>query len=72
MFDGTPSDMIGKYSHKKITVVLKSKEKKSFTEASGCGLSEVLQKNHINLDDVEDIKIEEGKLEEAFSKMVSI
>lgn len=72
LFNGSPSDVIAQYSRKKITVILKNNERKEFFETAGLGLSEILLKHQIPLDEVLDMKIEEGKLEEAFSKVVTL
>ena len=72
LFNGSPSDVIAQYSRKKITVILKNNERKEFFETTGLGLSDILLKHQIQLNEVLDMKIEEGKLEEAFSKMVTL
>ena len=72
LFNGSPADVIAQYSRKKITVILKNNQRKEFFEATGIGLSDILLKHQIQLDEVLDMKIEEGKLEEAFSKMVTL
>lgn len=71
IFDGPTKKAISQYSTKKVYVELKSGIKTTFTEAASMGLVEVLEKNNIHYSDIKDMRIEEGRLEEAFSKMVN-
>ena len=72
LFNGTPQDMITEYSHKKLILIMKNGETKEYFESNKLGISELLTKYQINITDIQDIKIEEGRLEDAFSKMVSV
>ncbi len=72
LFNGLTKEMISQYSTKKVFVELKTGEKSTFIEAASMGLVEVLQKNNIQYADIKDMRIEEGRLEEAFSKMVNV
>lgn len=72
LFNGSPQDMIGQYSHKKIILSFKSGEQQEFIESQQLGISDFLIKHKVDLSSVQDIKIEEGRLEDAFSKMVSL
>ncbi|AGH95467.1 ABC transporter ATP-binding protein [Pseudobdellovibrio exovorus] len=71
LFNGTPQDMIAEYSNKKMVLMMKNGEVREFIESNRLGISELLMKHQINLSDIQDIKIEEGRLENAFSKMVA-
>ncbi|MBC7741551.1 MAG: ABC transporter ATP-binding protein [Bdellovibrionaceae bacterium] len=71
LFNGHSTDVISQYTLKKFTIFLKNGEKKEFEEATKMGLNEVLVKHQIQLSEIQDIKIEEGKLEKAFAKMVA-
>lgn len=72
IFDGPTKDVISQYSTKKVFVELKSGLKKTFTEVASMGLVEILEKNNIQYAEIKDMRIEEGRLEEAFSKMVNV
>ncbi len=72
LFNGSPKDVISQYANKKISVFLKDGTRKEFFEHANLGLSEILLKHKIELSDIQDLKIEEGRLEEAFSKMVTL
>ncbi|MBC7420673.1 MAG: ABC transporter ATP-binding protein [Bdellovibrio sp.] len=72
LFDGHSTDVISKYALKKFTIFLKNGTKNEFEESTQMGLNEVLMKHNIQLSDIQDIKIEEGKLEKAFAKMVAL
>lgn len=71
LFNGTPQDMIAEYSHKKMVLMMKNGDVLEFIESNRLGISELLQKHQISISDIQDIKIEEGRLENAFSKMVA-
>ncbi len=71
LFNGHSTDVISQYTLKKFTVFLKNGQRKEFEEATQMGLNEVLVKHKIELSEIQDIKIEEGKLEKAFAKMVA-
>lgn len=72
IFNGTPEGMISEYSHKKMILIMKNGETKEYIEANQIGISEFLKKHSIDIVEVHDLKIEEGRLEDAFSKMVNI
>lgn len=72
LFNGTPQNMIQDYSHKKLILIMKNGETKEFVESNKVGISECLAKYGIDIAEIQDIKIEEGRLEDAFSKMVSL
>lgn len=72
LYDGTPKDVISKYAQKKIKLVLLDGTQRVLIEPSQLGLNEVLSKNQISIWNIQDIQIEEGKLEDAFSKMVTL
>lgn len=72
LFNGSPKDMISQYSQKKIILSFKDGQNQEFLEAQQLGISDFLLKHKIDLSSVQDIKIEEGRLEDAFSKMVSL
>lgn len=72
LFNGTPKDMIQDYSHKKLILTMKNGETKEYVESNKVGIAECLTKYGIDIAEIQDIKIEEGRLEDAFSKMVSL
>lgn len=72
LFNGTPKDMIQDYSHKKLILTMKNGDTKEFVESNKVGIAECLTKYGIDIAEIQDIKIEEGRLEDAFSKMVSL
>ena len=71
VFNGTPKDMIADFSNKKIILTLKDGRTKELLESSRIGIAECLNKHKIDIADILDIQIQEGRLEEAFSKMVA-
>jgi ABC-2 type transport system ATP-binding protein len=71
IFVGETHAVISQYSTKKVHLELKSGAKMSFTDVASMGLVEILEKNNVLFADIKNIKVEEGKLEEAFSKMVN-
>jgi ABC-2 type transport system ATP-binding protein len=72
LFNGTPQVMIQEYSHKKLILTMKSGETIEYVESNKVGIAECLTKYGIDIAEIQDIKIEEGRLEDAFSKMVSL
>ena len=72
LFDGPTKEVISQYSTKKVFVELKSGIKTTFIETASMGLVEILAKYNIQYADIKDMRIEEGRLEEAFSKMVNV
>lgn len=71
LFNGTPQVMIAEYSHKKMILQLKNGEVREFIESNRLGVAELLLKHKISVAEIQDIKIEEGRLEDAFSRMVA-
>jgi len=72
LFDGTPKAMISAYSQKKLILIMKSGETREYIESNQLGIAELLAKYEIDIAEIHDLKIEEGRLEDAFSKMVNI
>lgn len=70
LFNGTPQNMISNYSQKKMFLIMKNGETKEYLESNQVGISEFFEKHAIDVSEVHDLKIEEGRLEDAFSKMV--
>ncbi|MEK6628786.1 MAG: ABC transporter ATP-binding protein [Bdellovibrionota bacterium] len=70
LFNGTPENMISTYSHKKLILIMKSGETREYIESNRLGIAEMLAKYEIDIAEIHDLKIEEGRLEDAFSKMV--
>jgi hypothetical protein len=64
--------MIASYSQKKMILLMKDGNTIEFTEPHQLGVSDVLAKHQVDINQVQDIKIEEGRLEDAFSKMVAL
>lgn len=71
LFCGTPEDMIQNYSQKKMLLIMKNGDTKEYIESNQIGISEFLEKHAIDIRTIQDLKIEEGRLEDAFSKMVN-
>jgi ABC-2 type transport system ATP-binding protein len=71
IFNGTPKNMIADYSQKKMTFIMKNGSTLEFLESQKLGISELLEKHNVDIGQIHDIKIEEGRLEDAFSKMVA-
>lgn len=72
IFIGDTQSVISQYSTKKVYLEMKSGQKLSFIDVASMGLIEILEKNNIKFTDIKNIKVDEGKLEEAFSKMVNL
>jgi ABC-2 type transport system ATP-binding protein len=72
VFSGKPTDVISKYSTKKINLKTSDGQSHSFIESAAKSIQEILSEHNISFANVIDIKIEEGKLEEAFTKMVNL
>lgn len=72
LFNGTPEKMIAEYSQKKLILIMKSGETKEYIESNQLSIAEFLTKYDIDIAEIHDVKIEEGKLEDAFSKMVNL
>lgn len=71
LFNGTPVDMISEYSQKKLILIMKSGETREYMESNQLGIAELLAKYEIDIGEIHDLKIEVGRLEDAFSKMVN-
>ncbi len=72
IFCGTPKEVIAKYSTKKISLKTKDGKQHHFVDSASKELAEILHKNQISFSDIIDIQITEGKLEEAFTKVVNL
>ena len=72
MFNGTPKNMIADYSQKKMILTMKNGHTQELIESHSMGIAEVLAKYSVDINQIQDIKIEEGRLEDAFSKMVAL
>ena len=70
LFNGTPKNMIAEYSQKKLILIMKNGETKEYMESNQFSIAELLAKYEIDIAEIHDVKIEEGRLEDAFSKMV--
>ncbi|MFN3697276.1 MAG: ABC transporter ATP-binding protein [Pseudobdellovibrio sp.] len=70
-FLGTPKDVIQKYSTKNIQFKFVNGETKNIHCSAAATLADVLHKNSIDIQQVVDISMTEGKLEEAFTKVVN-
>jgi ABC-type multidrug transport system ATPase subunit len=71
LFNGTPKEVISEHARKKLVLIMKSGENREFVESTSLGIAELLAKYDIDIAEIKDIKIEEGRLEDAFSKMVA-
>lgn len=67
---GSPQEVIKKYSTKKIHIKMTNGETKELLTSASESLNIVLAQHKIALSDVADIQMTEGKLEEAFTKVV--
>lgn len=72
VYIGKPQEVISKYSTKKINLKTNSGQTLSFVDSASKSIQQILTDNNISFSDVTDIQIEEGKLEEAFTKMVNL
>jgi len=72
IFCGTPKEVIAKYSTKKIFLKTKDGRQLNIIDSASKELAEILEKNQISFADIIDIQITEGKLEEAFTKVVNL
>lgn len=71
LFNGTPKNMIADYSQKKLILVMKNGDTKEYMESNQLSIAELLAKYEIDIAEIQDVKIEVGRLEDAFSKMVN-
>ncbi len=72
IFCGTPKEVIAKYSTKKISLKTKDGRHMNIIDSASKELAEILLQNQIAFADIVDIQITEGKLEEAFTKVVNL
>lgn len=72
VYTGKPREVIEKYSTKKINLKTSSGQSHSFVASAARSIQDILKEHHISFSDVVDIQIEEGRLEEAFTKMVNL
>jgi len=70
-FLGTPNDVIKKYSTKKIRIKFNNGDIKELICSAHEALNQILKTNNIDITSVFDIQMFEGKLEEAFTKVVN-
>lgn len=70
IFCGTPREVIGKYATKKVQLKLKNDQQVNLVESASLAINEILSKHNISFSDVVDINVTDGKLEEAFSRVV--
>lgn len=69
-FCGSPKEVIDKYSTKKINIKMTNGETKEILSSAAESLNIILAQHKISIADVADIQMTEGKLEEAFTKVV--
>lgn len=72
VYTGKPREVIEKYSTKKINLKTSSGQSHSFVASAARSIQDILKEHNISFADVVDIQIEEGRLEEAFTKMVNL
>ncbi len=72
IFLGSTADAISQYSTKKVHVEFISGETMTVTASAATDLVEILARHKIQFSDIKNLKVEEGRLEEAFSKMVNV
>ncbi|MCM2353456.1 MAG: ABC transporter ATP-binding protein [Pseudobdellovibrio sp.] len=70
-FLGDPKEVIQKYSTKKLNIKLTNGDSKVIFSSAADSLNTILAQHKISMADVADIQMTEGKLEEAFTKVVS-
>ncbi len=68
---GSPKEVIAKYSTKKIHIKMTNGDIKEILTSAAESLNIVLAQHKISIADVADIQMTEGKLEEAFTKVVN-
>lgn len=68
---GSPKEVIAKYSTKKINIKMINGDTKEILTSASESLNIVLAQHKISIADVADIQMTEGKLEEAFTKVVN-
>ena len=72
IYTGKPREVIEKYSTKKIHLKTKEGQTHTFVDSAAKSIQDILKEHHISFSDIVDIQIEEGRLEEAFTKMVNL
>ena len=72
VYTGKPREVIEKYSTKKINLKTSSGQTHTFVDSAAKSIQDILKDHHISFSDIVDIQIEEGRLEEAFTKMVNL
>lgn len=72
VYTGRPREVIEKYSTKKINLKTSTGQNHSFVASAARSIQDILKEHNISFADVVDIQIEEGRLEEAFTKMVNL
>lgn len=72
LFCGDSKEIISKYSTKKINLKTNDGKQHSFVDSASKNIQQILSENNISFSNVIDIHIEEGKLEEAFNRMVNL
>lgn len=72
LFCGTPKEVIAKYSTKKIQLKTKDGQQHQIIDSAAKDLQLILSENKISFSDIVDIQITEGKLEEAFMRVVNL
>lgn len=69
-FLGDPKEVIQKYSTKKLNIKFTNGESKEILSSAADSLNTILSQHKISISDVADIQMTEGKLEEAFTKVL--
>ena len=69
-FCGTPVDVIGQFSTKKVKIKLIDNSVREFSVTATTTMKDIFTQNKISLDQVVDIQTSEGKLEEAFTQVL--
>jgi len=67
---GETNELICKLTMREVTLSLKNGESRIFRVSVATQLSTLLEENQIRLDEVADVKIREGRLEDAFVQML--
>ena len=70
IFCGTPREVIRKYATKKIHIKLKNDQLIDLVDSASLTINDILMKHNVSFADVVDINVTEGKLEEAFTRVV--
>lgn len=70
IFCGTPREVIRKYATKKVHLKLKGEKHLDLVDSASLSINDILVKHNISFADVTDINVTDGKLEEAFTRVV--